>query len=341
MPDSVGESTWALLERRPSTGSRLTVLVACPQLTNDVLLGVDSGKRRSVLLRIPAGEPSALSERSSRGIAANTVEMLDEAGQSGVFVEIACLESQGHAALSTLAVELAEAVNAGASIGRIRLVQNLLAKWRRFWSGASLGTLSTEQQLGLFGELWFLKEWLIPAVGATRALGAWRGPTGSRNDFEAEAVAIEVKTTARVDAAHVINGLEQLLEPPGGSLFLFALSVRDEASGNATLAGAVEQLRGLLHTDHLALSRLDVLLDSAGYDDRFAAEYARRVFRIRSEALYKVDSHFPRLVPMSIVGGLPAGVATVSYDLRLEAAGASLLAQESAAAEALLDDFVK
>ncbi len=267
--------------------------------------------------------------------------MLDEAGHSGVFVEIACLESQGHAALSTLAVELAEAVNAGASIGRIRLVQNLLAKWRRFWSGASLGTLSPEQQLGLFGELWFLREWLIPAVSATRALGAWRGPTGSRNDFEAVAVGIEVKTTARVDGAHVINGLEQLLEPPNGSLFLFALSVRDEASGDETLAGSVEQLRSLLQADHIALSRLDVLLDSAGYDDRFAAEYARRIFRIRSQTLFRVDAQFPRLVPASIVGGLPSGVGTVSYELRLDAAGSSMVAQAPSTAKALLDDFFK
>jgi hypothetical protein len=64
-------------------------------------------------------------------------------------------------------------LQAGASIGHISLVQNVLAKWRRFWSGVSRGLLSKEQQFGLFGELWFFCRWQqhrrLIAVGLQRA----------------------------------------------------------------------------------------------------------------------------------------------------------------------------
>ena len=187
-----------------------------PGRRDDVLIAVDAAHRRHVLVRIPPGEPCDLAERTSRGIAVQTVEMNIGAGQLSNFVEVVCLEPQGHPALDIVVEELVSSLEAGASTGRVRLVQNVLAKWRRFWSGVNQGLLSTEQQLGLFGELWFLSRWLGPSVGMQKAVQMWRGPVHARNDFELPGVGIEVKTTGRVDAAYIIHGLEQLLEPVGG-----------------------------------------------------------------------------------------------------------------------------
>lgn len=248
------------------------------------------------------------------------------------FIEIVCLDAQGHAALDTIAVELIEALEAGASIGRVRLVQNVLAKWRRFWSGIAQGVLSKEQQLGLFGELWFLNRWLVPALGVSAAITMWRGPAGARNDFEAPGTAIEAKTTGRVDGAHVIHGLDQLLEPPGGQLMLFSLLVRDEASGTENLAAQVAEARGLIAEDYALQSQFDTLLYAAGYDDRLTSEYEKLVLRIRGAGLYKVTEGFPRLVPAALVGGVPVGVGAVEYELRLDAAGAWLMAATPSAA---------
>ncbi len=332
---------WALVEATTPSGERLTVRTAFPGSHGDVLIALDAARRRYILVRIPSGEPSELAERISKGIAVQTVEMRVDGGRTENFVEIACLESQGHAALDTIAVELVVALMAGASIGRVRLVQNVLAKWRRFWAGVNQGLLSREQQLGLFGELWFLSRWLCPSVGAGKALQMWRGPTGARNDFEAQGVGIEVKTTGRVDAAHVIHGLDQLLEPPGGVLFLFSLSVRDEASGNDCLPNLVNEMRDRLTDDIPALLQFDASVYAAGYDDRLASEYAKLVLRIRDEGIYRVTDGFPRLVPASIIGGLPAGLNAINYELNLAAAAAWLLAKSPGAASKLLADFTK
>jgi len=329
------------VEAQPPGGERLTVRTALPGNHDDVLIALDAARRRYVLVRIPTGEPSKLAERTSRGIAVQTVEMRVDGERTENFVEIACLESQGHAALDTIAVELVEALVAGASIGRVRLVQNVLAKWRRFWSGVNQGVLSKEQQLGLFGELWFLSRWLCPSVGAAKAMQMWRGPAGSRNDFEVQGMGIEVKTTGTVDATHVIHGLDQLLEPPGGVLLLYSLSVRDEASGTDCLPTMVTEMRSRLADDFQALLQFDTSVYAAGYDDRLASDYAGLMLRIRNEGLYRVTDGFPRLVPASVIGGLPAGLNAVNYVLNLDAAAACLLAKTPVAAAKLLADFTK
>lgn len=332
---------WDLLSAQVPSGERLTVRTAMPARRKDVFIGMDSAQRRYVLVAIPQGEPTEVGERTSRGIAVQTVEMNVGAGHLEKFVEIACLEPLGHPALDLVVTELVEALDAGASIGRVRLVQNVLAKWRRFWASVSHGLLSKEQQLGLFGELWFLNRWLSPSVGARTAVHMWRGPLGARNDFEARQAGMEVKTTARVDEAHIIHGLEQLLEPQEGALFLFSLVVRDEASGVETLPKMVAAVRGELADDYTALSQFDCTLYASGYEDQHAPEYAKLVLRIRSESLYRVTGLFPRLVPGSIHGGLPQGVGGVTYELRLTAASQWMVANAPAAASKLLSEFTK
>jgi hypothetical protein len=327
---------WDLLEAQPPTGERLTFRRALQGRHPEVFIALDASKRRHVLVELPGGELGELAERTSRGIAVQTVELRPSGEACKRFIEIVCVDPQGHAALDTIAVELIDALEAGASIGRVRLVQNVLAKWRRFWSSIAQGVLSKQEQLGLFGELWFLNRWLAPALGASAAVTMWRGPAGARNDFEAPGLAIEVKTTGRVDGAHIIHGLDQLLEPPEGQLMLFSLIVREEASGTESLPAQVAEARRLIADDYALQSQFDALIYAAGYDDRLATEYGKLALRIRDTGLYKVAEDFPRLIPSSLVGGVPPGVGAIDYELRLDAAGKWLLAAAPLAATELL-----
>ena len=330
---------WDLLEGAPPEGQRLLVRLAYPSRRQDVLIGIDAARRRSILVEVPLGEPSNITERASRGITVQTVEMNDVDGSSPkTFIEVACVEAAGHAALDIVTLELVDALAAGASIGRVRLVQGVLAKWRRFWGGVAQNLLSREEQLGLFGELWFLSRWLLPSVGASKSIAMWRGPAGARNDFESNGLAVEVKTSSRLDGGHTVNGLEQLLEPEGGMLLLFSLCTRDEASGPESLSNVVRSLKADLASDAEQLGRLETLLCAAGYDDRHEAEYEKLRLRVRAEGLYRVADGFPRLIPESLVDGLPAGVGVVRYELRLEAAGQWLVSDNPVASATFLQD---
>jgi hypothetical protein len=338
--DPVKGPRWDLLEAEPPTKERLAVRIALRGRTTDVLIGIDTALRRYVLVRIPTGEEDALTERISRGIGVQTVKMVpQDTGVEEAFVEVACLDAQGHGAFDLVVGELVDAVERASGLTRVKLAQGVLSRWRRFWSGVPTNALSIERQVGLFGELYFLNRWLCSALEPSKAIAAWQGPGGARNDFELQGLAIEAKATKRVDAVHVIHGLDQLLEPAGGALLLFALCVRDEASATENLPRLVTELRGKLYEDADALSAFDTLLYMTGYDDRLEAEYSKLLLRVRSEALYRVTAGFPRLVPTSIAGGLPAGVDSVTYELRLDAAAAWMVASTPTAAIKLLQDL--
>lgn len=51
-----------------------------------------------------------------------------------------------------------------------------LAMWQQFLDRYGAEGLSPNAQTGLFGELKFLKDYLLPAVGSIKAVSAWTGP---------------------------------------------------------------------------------------------------------------------------------------------------------------------
>lgn len=332
---------WDLLDLTPVSEERLAVRLADPDIRKDVFIAMDSSRKRYVLVAIPFGEPCELSERISVGIAIRVVEMKVDNGVKKNFVEVICLDPQGYAALDVVISEISEALNSGASIGCVRVVQNVLEKWRRFWAGAKQDLLTKEQQIGLFGELWFMLHWLMPSIGFSKAIEMWRGPLGARNDFEKLKVGVEVKTSSKESASHMINGIDQLLEPTGGSLFLFSLVVREEGSGKESLPDVVRKIRDFLNEDLIILTKFESLLYGAGYDELYEFEYGKLLLRIRSEELYRVLEGFPRITAESFIEGVPVGVGSVKYELFLGSAIGWRIATNSVSAKPLLIDFLE
>jgi hypothetical protein len=265
---------------------------------------------------------------------------VDERGTLNRFVEIACLEPTGHPALDVIAEELLAALQAGASIARIGLVENVLARWKRFWSGTNQGALTRNDQVGLFGELWFLSRWLCASSDLNKVVPMWKGPNRARHDFESPTMNAEVKTTSGTDGIHMINGLEQLLEPSSGVLFLFSLSVREEGSGTECLPSLVNELRTKLQSNDLALSHFETTLYDSRYEDRFSAEYSKMLLRVRAQELFRVQGAFPRLVPSSIQPAIPPGIGTVQYQLVMAAAAPWVVATNPDRGSKLLADMI-
>lgn len=339
IPSDSGGMRWDLLLSQPPRGTRLTARLAMPSRSSDVFIAIDAAERRYVLTRVLGGEALVAPERPIRGLSIQAVEMTLDAATTQRFIEIACLDESGHAALDIVTSEIVDALDVGATGDRMTLIRGVLEKWRRFWSGLGSVVLAKEHQLGLFGELWFLTHWLVPALGTHMAVSMWRGPVGARNDFEKQGLAVEVKTSGRVDGSHHIASLEQLMAPEGASLLLFSLLVREEGGGLVSIPQVLAELREILRRDYSALSQFDSMLAATGYDDAQEGEYAKLRLRVRGQSLYKVTTGFPRLIPSSLSGGQPPGVTDVAYQLRLDTAGDWLVAQSSEDARSLLREL--
>jgi hypothetical protein len=178
------------------------------------------------------------------------------------------------------------------------------------------GTLTLEQEIGLFGELLFL-EFLIDAIGAEPAVLAWHGAVSEEHDFIFDAIHIEVKTTVGEQRKHIISGLAQLVPVPNVPLSLLSIQLtRSTASGARSLPELVAQVRQMAAGHSV---RVDAMLTLAGWTAEDADLYDIRWTLRAVPCAYRVKGAFPALTPNRLAPVVPnfALVSDVSYKVDL------------------------
>jgi hypothetical protein len=167
---------------------------------------------------------------------------------------------------------------------------------------AARGTLSTEREVGLFGEMLFL-EYLIRAIGPNAAIATWQGPLAEEHDFTFEALHIEVKTTSSERRKHVVHGLNQLV--PVGDVPLALLSIqltRSAPEGGQTLTGLISEVRKIAGGYVVAI---DKMLDTFGWHPDGADLYST-FWALRSlPRAYLVGGDFPAMTPDLVAPVVP------------------------------------
>jgi hypothetical protein len=321
--------TWQRLSADRVTGDLLRARRATPNSGERLLAALDTEGRRHLLVLLTSAE-AGFEDRQSRGVSVTTREFALPQHTSGRYLDVVCLDASGHEAFDVIGGEIADRILISQQ-PTTEMVAQVLAKWRRFWSLQPRALLSREEQIGLFAEIWFLTEWLIPKTGPREAVARWRGPLAARHDFEWRGRSVEVKATASARGRiHCIHGLDQLQPPESGDLLFFSLRLREEGGASQTLPGIVATCRMLLKSDAAASDGFDYLLASAGYSPAHEADYAESRWFVVEEGLFRVDGDFPRLTTASFTGGIPAGIERIEYEVNLAVAGAHLLATSSA-----------
>lgn len=312
----IAAQTWARLGRESLQGQALSAIRAIPDVTDRLVAATDAGGRRHYVVKLANSEPD-VQDTQSRGLSVTTRELEIQGHESGRYLDLKCHDAAGHDAFDLIGGELADRLAMGHESAP-EVVVRVLAKWRRFWSQTPRKILSIDQQLGLFAELWFLSIWLIPKVGPLTAVRRWRGPFAGRHDFEWAENSVEVKATQSTRGpVHRVNGLDQLLPPENGRLFVFSVVLREEAGATNTLPAAIAACRTSMESDAEALTLFEQGLVQAGYSPADDDEYERLRLRVVQEALYGVHADFPRLTRPQISGGLPSGIERVEYDINL------------------------
>lgn len=185
-----------------------------------------------------------------------------------------------------------------------------LHRWRSFLKRFGPDGLSPEEQRGLFGELYFLREHAVPLVGSDRAVVAWQGPNKEHQDFHFDRGHIEVKTTraASPHAFHVAN-VRQLEPPSNGTLAVFFLVLDESGPSQTSLPAMVESIASGLSGQ--ALDTFEELLLEVGYLDVHRSLYERTFYSVRSRRLFEVGNNFPRIREQDI----PSGVEGVRFQV--------------------------
>lgn len=177
---------------------------------------------------------------------------------------------------------------------------------------AKAAPLSEEQQVGLFGELYLIREYLLGALGAEATITAWTGPEAAPQDFQANQFAIEVKTTrGNLPQRTKISSARQLQNSGEGKLFFARISVDGQPAASRTLIAQIASVESALSDHPLALIAFREKLMRVGYRSEHRPAYEGTGYQVRQVQFYDVRDGFPRITE----SGLPDGVMSVSYEI--------------------------
>lgn len=281
-----------------------------------VYLVIDERGQRHALIRVPA-TTAPLKRSETQGLSISMGRMSVGSNPEWTFIDLGCVSSSQHATFSYFLEDL---------IGTLRttqeptrdVVSRTLARWRAFWQGMPVG-LTREQAVGLFGELWFMLNWI--RVSTFQDIEQWTGPMGSRHDFQCSRASVEVKTAVSRDVegpVHQINGLEQLADPVEGQLYLFSLQVTDDVLSPISLNTLVSSISDALHGSPDAHDAFHRRLICLGYNLAERDAYDRPL-RVLAERLFQVSDDFPRLTHDTFPTGPPNGVTDIRYKINMSA----------------------
>ena len=151
-----------------------------------------------------------------------------------------------------------------------------LEEWQSLLARRSL--MTTEQQLGLWGELWFIAQ----SSNVDVLLSAWRGPDSDAFDFFVDEVGIELKVSRRPHVHHVSQ--RQVQAPAGDKqAYLLSIWVTPDPMKGVSLAELIDRLVAILEDPPSFLKKISMLglsmHDRDQYDTRYVMLEEPRWFR--------------------------------------------------------------
>jgi hypothetical protein len=176
--------------------------------------------------------------------------------------------------------------------------------WVEDWQAllARRTTLTTEQQLGLWGELWLITN----AINPDQLIAAWRGPEREPVDFFVNGIAVEVKASRN---AHVHHVSQSQIDRPVGMYPAYLLSIWvgvDPARG-ASLKELAEKLLSRVSDPPALLKHMAL----AGYVPQDSDQYASRFVALERPSWFRADD-VPR------VRQIDQGISSIRYIVHLD-----------------------
>jgi hypothetical protein len=191
---------------------------------------------------------------------------------------VECIQNGLEQTFMVLARDVAQSVAAFWSRPTAAQVSQALGRWERLLRGRRV--LSSEEELGLWGELWFMT--LLANID--RGLAAWRGPEGDTIDFVGGGIGVDCKTSRR--AGHHFVSQEQLERPVGDyCVYLCSLFVAQDPVAGRTINELIDEIGEKVANQ--AVFEEKILL--TGYSRADAASYTRKLALLEKPSLFPID----------------------------------------------------
>lgn len=195
--------------------------------------------------------------------------------------------------------------------GALECLYNQISKWRKLFITMNPG-LSVEEQMGLMGELSFIKDAINNSIDPNIILNYWAGPENYIYDFlcEKSNIAIEIKALSQNSEDIQISNETQLDEKGLYYLKLVIYKFSLNKHNGSTLPDLIKEIES--HFNSASISKFHEKLVDMGYDQEEELYY-NRYFNLKQRLLFYVEEGFPRIID----NNLPTGVKKVKYSIAL------------------------
>lgn len=309
---------WAELEQQAADSAKTGILTKrrFPESGFNLFLGIQVPENiRMVLIRVKKENGiNPLSIMPSKGFEVNQV-VLPEDKDKSVTIQLSLKEQCYQDIFSLLAEDIvSSSFGMSTEKAMLRALFLRLRMWQKFLDRHGAEGLSNAAQIGLFGELCFLNDYLLPVVDAGTAVSAWTGPGRKQQDFQMSGIAIEVKTGTGKQHQIIHIASEQQLDETGlEALFLCHISLRELHDGGQTLPEQITAIRKELSEDPKSLDHFNEHLFMAGYLDEHHEKYDDVGYSVRNKQVFHVKEDFPRITEKDLM----TGVGDVRYSISL------------------------
>ena len=192
------------------------------------------------------------------------------------------------------------------------VVSQRINYWKRLFGKFTGGLLTPQQQRGLFGELYLLKELLENDISNSKyILESWLAPSGTNQDFYFGKIAVEVKTSKSNNPSIKISNEYQLDSSTLESLYLVFYNLNEYPNDENTLLSLINEIRSLLNSIQDSLNIFNANIDLLGISQELEDEYNKTGYSIRNERYYRINSDFPKITTRNI----DEAISKVSYDI--------------------------
>ncbi|MEL0245478.1 MAG: PD-(D/E)XK motif protein, partial [Flavobacteriaceae bacterium] len=174
----------------------------------------------------------------------------------------------------------------------LNIIINLLNSWKKFFEDEKFEGLSKEEELGLIGELHFIKI-LLKKFDFKTILSNWYGPEGGIHDFKFLKFLLEIKTFSKKNRKIKINNLDQINYKFYQNLYFGCAEIENNLKG-LSLIELIDELRDYC-VDNIEISNLfDKKLNSYGFFEIHKKNYETK-YEIVSNNFYKLKNGFPTI----------------------------------------------
>lgn len=199
----------------------------------------------------------------------------------------------------------------------LNVLKKRFITWKTMFKQVQPAAVSQEVIQGLFGELYFLKNYMLENYSSSEAIGAWAGADSKSKDYSIDNEWYEIKTIGANVSTVSISSLSQLSSAtPGHLVVIKAEAMSEEFCGVDSSINMLLRDILLKTPDELTEEKLFIKIKSVVGD--LSDKVLNEKFSVKSADFYLVDSTFPRLQESNIPY---AEIEDVQYSININMLG--------------------